>query len=162
MDLIKSSEDLLEFNRPGSSTLLIKLIYLTKKYNNLNDMIESFCKNYPDEVNRLCRNRCNPLYFTIYCIDNCIEIVKILLNNGAIINTMYDDCHCLDVALYYDDLELIKLLLDRGADQNRYTQRNIGSFSNYLVKARILLEYDSNNFKDEEIAKKIDLMNTKN
>ena len=98
------------------------------------------------------------------------ELVKDLLNNGAYVNTVYDDdCTPLLIATYNGDLQCMKVLLEYGADVNKensfngetplfstikYNNSNYfevllgvgrykkrGRFEDYIERIKLLLEY---------------------
>ena len=53
------------------------------------------------------------------------ELVKDLLNNGAYVNTVYDDdCTPLLIATYNGDIQCMKVLLEYGADVNKENSFN--------------------------------------
>ena len=98
------------------------------------------------------------------------ELVKDLLNNGAYVNTVYDDdCTPLLIATYNGDIQCMKVLLEYGADVNKensfngetplfstikYNNSNYfevllgvgrykkrGRFEDYIERIKLLLEY---------------------
>ena len=59
-----------------------------------------------------------PNFIFVSCMNNCFSTVEFLLSNGWSPNTLQYDSHLLWYALAKSNIEIVKLLLERGANAN--------------------------------------------
>lgn len=148
-------------------TFLGNLVYLSKRYPKLYDVINDYCKQNPGKINKIVISE-SPL--TIATIDNNINVVKILCQNKADVNN-HIDTSCwpaLLIAAKLGYIDIVKILCENGANTNYCSGANyyallLAANSGYTGVAKFLLEYDAvpfskHNFLD--IINNIALLNT--
>lgn len=121
-DFLKSQKiDLSQKNEFGSTPLHIAC-------NNIDDINVEIVKlllNYPLDINARGIDECTPLYYAVG--KNDIKVVKILIDKGADVNIVDKDGNTplmVAVDMFEDDDQIIKLLLENGADP--YQKNNYG------------------------------------
>lgn len=127
----------------GGFTLLHKLVLLTKKYPELNDVIKEYIAFYPEEINKVNELGWSALHLAARNsnIKSSNETVRILLQNGAIIDAQLIAGHAaLMLASMYtnndSNIETVKLLLDNDVTID---MQNNGGYTTLMVAS----EYSS-------------------
>jgi ankyrin repeat protein len=89
------------------------------------------------DVNFRCEEGDHVITNLAFCMENGVELTKLLLNKGANINGAdQENDSFLSYAISSDNLNLVTFLLDRGADRmQRDTNRNMGCLPVHGVKS---------------------------
>lgn len=151
-------------------TFLGNLIKFSKKYPELYDVINDYCKQNPGKINKIILIE-SPL--RIATLDNNINAVKILCQNKANVNNNGDNISwpALLIAAKLGYIDIVKILCKNGANTNYCSEANyyallLAANSGYTGVVKFLLEYDAvpfltfskHNFSD--IINNIALLNT--
>ena len=103
------------------------------KNNNYDEVIKAL-----DSTNINYINKKGETALYIACIGNSIELIKLLLKNGANINEKFNNLSLLDIAIFNKYFDLAEFLIKNGIDI--HYANNIGDFhSSYLMKIFIIL-----------------------
>lgn len=172
-NIILDNDDLYYFQENTRLTPLMKIIYLASKYGkSYYYLINEYCKNNPEEVNKhdiYCYSF--PLFFILISneIKNKVELIKILLDYNVNVNLkVVNGWNALGAAAIFNELNAAKLLLDNGANVNQLynDDQSIFTFELGTEMIKLLLEYDEAGNttckKVNQIKNSISLLNTKN